>query len=179
MSGVVGSAASAAIDGPAPETEVALDLARHALPVAPVLIAVCGLVWGLHGALSSAYAVGLVVANFLVAAALMAWAARISVAMLMGTVLAGYLLRLGALTVAVLAVRHAGWVELVPLGLTLVITHVGLLVWETRRVSLSLAYPGLKPSALNPGGLTQSGRNRNGRNPTGRNPTSLNRKGPC
>lgn len=158
------SAATTAVDGPAPETEVARDLARHALPLAPVLIAVCGLVWGLHGALSSAYAVGLVVANFLVAAALMAWAARISLAMLMGTVLAGYLLRLGALTVAVLAVRNASWVELMPLGLTLVITHVGLLVWETRRVSLSLAYPGLKPSARKPGGLNLNG---------------LNPKGPC
>jgi hypothetical protein len=144
------SVATSAITGPAPETEVARDLARHALPLAPVLIGLSALVWGLDGALSSAYAVVLVVANFLVAAALMAWAARISVAMLMGTVLAGYVLRLGAITVAVLAVRHAGWVELMPLGLTLVVTHVGLLVWETRRVSLSLAYPGLKPTGSNP-----------------------------
>ncbi|MDP8954866.1 MAG: ATP synthase subunit I [Actinomycetota bacterium] len=131
--------------GPAPETEIAHDLARRAVPLAPVLIVACGLVWGIEGAMSSAYAVALVVVNFLVAAALMAWAARISVAMLMGTVLAGYLLRLGALTLAVAAVRHAAWVELLPLGLTLLVTHVGLLVWEARHVSLSLAFPGLKP----------------------------------
>ena len=139
------SGLTTAVPGAAPETEIARDLARHAVPVAPVLVALCAIVWGLDGALSSAYAVTLVVVNFLVAAALMAWAARISVAMLMGAVLGGYLLRLGALTVAVLAVRDAGWVELMPLGLTLVVTHVGLLVWETRRVSLSLAFPGLKP----------------------------------
>ena len=139
------SGLTTAVPGVAPETEIARDLARHAVPVAPVLVALCGIVWGLDGALSSAYAVALVVVNFLVAAALMAWAARISVAMLMGAVLGGYLLRLGALTVAVLVVRDAGWVELMPLGLTLVVTHVGLLVWETRRVSLSLAFPGLKP----------------------------------
>jgi hypothetical protein len=33
----------------------------------------------------------------------------------------------------------------VPLGITLVATHVGLLFWESRYVSLSLAFPGLKP----------------------------------
>jgi hypothetical protein len=139
------SSSVAAPAGPAPETEVARDLVRRAVPVAPVLVAVSGLVWGVDGALSSAYAVALVVVNFLVAAALMAWAAKISVGMLMGTVLAGYLLRLGALSLAVLAVRDAAWVELVPLGLTLVATHLGLLVWEARHVSMSLAFPGLKP----------------------------------
>ncbi|MDQ3306670.1 MAG: ATP synthase subunit I [Actinomycetota bacterium] len=133
--------------GPAPETEIARDLARRAIPLAPVLVVASALVWGIDGALSSAYAVALVVANFLVAAALMAWAARISVAMLMGTVLAGYILRLAALTLAVVAVRDAAWVELVPLGLTLLITHLGLLVWEARHVSLTLAFPGLKPRA--------------------------------
>jgi hypothetical protein len=137
----------AALPGASPETEIARDLARRAVPVAPVLVVISGLVWGLDGALSSAYAVVLVVVNFLVAAALMAWAAKISVGMLMGTILAGYLLRLGALTLAVLAVRDAAWVELLPLGLTLVTTHVGLLVWEARHVSLSLAFPGLKPRA--------------------------------
>lgn len=135
------------VAGRAPETEIAHDLIRRAVPVAPVIVAVSGLVWGVDGALSSAYAVVLVVVNFVVAAALMAWAAKISVGMLMGTVLAGYLLRLGALTLAVLAVRNAAWVEMVPLGLTLVATHLGLLVWEARHVSLSLAFPGLKPRA--------------------------------
>lgn len=131
----------------APETAVARDLARRAVPVAPVLVGLSAVVWGIDGALSSAYAIALVVVNFLVAAALMAWAVRISLSALMATVLAGYILRLGAICLAVLAVRDAGWVELLPLGLTLVATHLGLLVWETRRVSLSLAFPGLKPDA--------------------------------
>ncbi len=139
------AASTPAPTSPGPETEVARDLAHRAVPVAPVLVAVCALGWGIDGALSSAYAVALVVANFLVAAALMGWAARISLGMLMGTVLAGYVLRLAALTLAVVAVRDSGWVELVPMGLTLLITHLGLLVWEARHVSLSLAFPGLKP----------------------------------
>jgi hypothetical protein len=45
----------------------------------------------------------------------------------------------------VLAVRNASWIELVPLGLTLIITHLVLLFWELRHISSSLAFPGLKP----------------------------------
>ncbi|MBW3580999.1 MAG: ATP synthase subunit I [Actinobacteria bacterium] len=137
---------SAPIDGPAPELDIARDLARRALPVAPVAVVVSGLIWGIDGAVSAAYAMVLVVANFLAAALLMARAARISATMLMAAVLGGYLLRLGVITVAVLAVRDAAWVELMPLGLTLVLTHVGLLVWEARKVSVTLAFPGLKPA---------------------------------
>lgn len=133
------------VAGPAVETAVARDLARRAVPLAPVAIGVCAVFWGVDGALSSAYGLVLVVVNFMLAAALVAWAARISLAVLLGTVLAGYIARLGVLTVAVLAVRGAGWVELVPLGLTLAVTHLVLLVWEARHVSVSLAFPGLKP----------------------------------
>ena len=90
---------------------------------------------------------GLVLANFLVAAALLTWAARISLGLLMGVSLFGFILRLGLITVAVLAVRDQAWVEPIPLGITLVVTHLGLLFWEARYVSASLAFPGLKPSS--------------------------------
>jgi hypothetical protein len=49
---------------------------------------------------------------------------------------------------AVLLVKDAGWVEPLALGLTLVVAHLGLLFWELRYVSISLAHPGLKPSPL-------------------------------
>ncbi len=64
---------------------------------------------------------------------------------MMSAVLGGYLLRLGLVTVAVLAIIHQSWVAVVPLALTLMFTHLGLLIWETRYVSATLAYPGLKP----------------------------------
>jgi hypothetical protein len=133
------------LEGPAPEQQLARDLARRAVPVAPVLVLVGALGWGAGGALSAGYGVLLVVVNFLLAAALITWAGRISLGFLMGAVLGGYLLRLGLLAAAVLLVRDAGWVEPVPLGLTVVVTHLGLLVWETRYVSASLAFPVLKP----------------------------------
>lgn len=134
----------------APEQQLARDLARRALPVAPVLVLAGAVGWGLDGALSAAYGVVLVVANFLLAAALLTWAGRISLGMLMGAALGGYILRLGLLTAAVVLLKDASWVELLPLGLTLVVTHLGLLVWETRYVSASLAFPGLKPRKAAP-----------------------------
>ena len=133
------------LEGPAPEQQLARDLARRAVPVAPVLLVIGALGWGYDGALSTGYGVALVVLNFLLAAAFLTWAGRISLGFLMGAALGGYILRLGLLAAAVLLVRDAGWVEPVPLGLTVVSTHLGLLVWETRYVSASLAFPVLKP----------------------------------
>ena len=136
---------TAAISGPAPEAVLAKDLSRRALLVAPVLLLVGLLGWGVDGALSAGYGLVLVVANFAIAAGLLAWAAPISLGAFMGAALFGYLLRLGLLFGAVVLVRDAGWVELWPLGLTIVVTHLGLLAWEARSVSASLAYPALKP----------------------------------
>ncbi|MGA1359498.1 MAG: hypothetical protein ACO4A4_04375, partial [Ilumatobacteraceae bacterium] len=46
----------------------------------------------------------------------------------------------------VMLVRNEPWVDLMALGLTLVISHLGLLFWEMRYVSATLAFPGLKPT---------------------------------
>ncbi len=118
---------------------------RRALPVAPILIIGCGLVWGIDGALSSAFGVGLVLLNFLLTATLLAWAARISPTMLMAVTLVGFIFRMALVVGAVLLVKNTSWASMAPLLLTVLVTHLGLLMWETRYVSLSLAYPGLKP----------------------------------
>jgi hypothetical protein len=136
------------VAGGAPEKEVALDIAKHAAWIAPILVLACGAVWGLPGAAGALYGIAIVVVNFLLSAALITVTARISLALMMGAVLFGYLLRLGLVLVAFLAVRNADWVNLWALGLTVIVTHLGLLFWELRYVSASLAFPGLKPSAL-------------------------------
>lgn len=133
------------LDGPAVERQVASDLARRGLMVTPFVVGLAGALFGVNGALSAAYAVGLVIANFMVAALLLSWAARISLVALAVAALGGYLLRLGLLTAAVLAVKDQPWVSMAPLALTIAITHLGLLWWETRYVSATLAFPGLKP----------------------------------
>ena len=128
-----------------PERDIAIDMARRALPLAPIPLVISAIFWQVDGVISSAYALVLIVANFLAAAALMTWGARISLPFLMGAVLGGYVLRLAVITVAVLAVTGLSWFEPIPLGFTLIVAHLGLLIWETRFISGSLAYPGLKP----------------------------------
>jgi hypothetical protein len=134
------------LEGPAPEVAVTKDMIKRGLVVAPLLIAICAVIWGVNGAFSSAYAIALVLVNFALAATLVAVTARISLGLMMGAVLFGYLARLGLILLAVLLVRDAGWISLPALGATIIITHLGLLVWEMKFVALSLAHPGLKPA---------------------------------
>ncbi|MEN3274086.1 MAG: hypothetical protein V7636_2847, partial [Actinomycetota bacterium] len=99
----------------APELRIATDMARKSIVVAGVLVAASGVVWGIDGALSSAYSVVLVVLNFLAAAALIGVGAKRGESFLMAAVLGGYILRLGVLTAAIVLVKDASWVERAPL----------------------------------------------------------------
>jgi hypothetical protein len=139
-------------EGEAPEQIIATDLVRRSLPVVPVAIALGAVIWGAAGAASVAYALGLVLANFLLAGVILGYAARISLGLLVGAALFGYLARLALIFLAVLLVRDQPWVELVPLGLTIIIAHLGLLAWELRHVAATLAYPTLKPEPTDPTG---------------------------
>jgi hypothetical protein len=61
--------------------------------------------------------------------------------------------RMGLVTVVMLLVRNQPWIDLVALGVTVLVTHLGLLFWELRYVSATLAFPALKPAdkeALHP-----------------------------
>jgi len=133
------------LEGPAPEIEVSNDMIKRGLMVAPVIVGVCAVIWGGDGAWSSAYAVAIVLANFALAAGLIAAAARISVALMMGATLFGYLIRLGLIFLAVWLVKDASWISFPALGSTIIVTHLGLLFWEMKYVAISLAHPGLEP----------------------------------
>ena len=134
-------------DGPAPESEIVRDLTRRALPMAPVVVVVAAVFAGVDGALSAALGLGLVLVNFIAAASSLAWAARINYGVLMGVALFGYLLRISALFAAVFFLRELDWVHVPSLGVTIVVTHLGLLAWELKYVSASLAHPALKPAS--------------------------------
>ena len=110
-----------------------------------MIVAVCAVFAGLDGVFSALYGMALVLVNFLCAAGLVAVTARISLGLMMGAVLFGYIGRLGLIYLALVLVRDASWISLTALGLTIIVTHLGLLVWEMRYVAASLAYPGLKP----------------------------------
>lgn len=132
-------------EGPAPEAEVTRDMLRRGIWVAPVLVGICSAIWGGRGAASSAFAIALVMVNFAMSAGIVSWTSKISLGLLMGSVLFGYLIRLGIIFLAVYLVHKASWVSLPALGTGLIVTHLGLLVWEMRYVAISLAHPGLKP----------------------------------
>lgn len=141
------SALNQRLEGPAPVMEVAKDLARRTVLVAPALIVIGAVFWQSEGAASVAYGIAIVIVNFLLAAALLAWGGRISLAMMGAAAMFGFLLRLGLIFLAVLLVKDASWVNMLPLGLTLIVAHLGILFWEMRYVGATLAHPGLKPSA--------------------------------
>lgn len=133
--------------GPAPEQAVVKDMLKRGLYALPVALLLGFIGWGADGVASVGFAYALVLANFFVAAALLGWAARTSYGLLMAVSLFGFLIRMAAIIAAVMLVADQPWVEPVPLGITLIVTHLGLLFWETKFVSASLAFPGLKPSS--------------------------------
>ena len=137
--------ATVRLEGPSPAMAVALDIAKRSVWLAPVAILLSAAGWGIDGVLSTLYAIGIVVVNFLLAGWLLQVTGRISAAAMGAGAMFGFLLRLGLIFLAVLLVKDAGWLELVPFGITLIATHLVLLFWELRHISSSLAFPGLKP----------------------------------
>jgi hypothetical protein len=133
------------VDAPPVERELAFDMVRRGVVAAPVLVALAALVWGGDGAWSMLVAVGLVLVNLLLSAVALSWAARVSLTMLMAVALGGFALRMGLVVGVVALVRHEPWIDLTALAVGVLVTHLGLLFWELRYVSASLAYPGLKP----------------------------------
>jgi hypothetical protein len=129
------------------ESQVATDLARRAAIAAPVVVVALGLARGVDGALSATVGLALVALNFLLAARLVGWAAGKSIAAVYGTVMGGYVVRLGALLGIVIGLERVSWIDVPVLVITIAVAHLALLVWEMRYVSLSLAAPGLKPTA--------------------------------
>jgi hypothetical protein len=134
------------LEGESVEIQVTADMVKRGLVVAPLLVAIAGVIWGADGAWSAVFAIALVLLNFLLSAALISYTAKISLGLMMGATLFGYLIRLGLIMLAVLLVKDASWISLPALGTTIIVTHLGLLVWELKYVAISLAYPGLKPA---------------------------------
>ena len=130
----------------ATEGAIARDLTRRAIWVAPVFLLVGVVGWGINGLLSSALALVMVAVNFRLGAAIISRAAQISINALYGAVLGGYVARLALMTAVVLTVKAIGLLATVPFAITLLVTHLGLLAWESRHVAMTLADPGLKPT---------------------------------
>jgi hypothetical protein len=132
------------------EGEVAADLVRRLLMVTPVVLLVALLARGANGLVSAAIGLVLVALNFWVSARIITIAARHSQGAVMAVVLGGYVVRIGVLFAIVLALGNLAFVDTPVLVLTIAVVHLALLTWESRYVSLSLGFPGLKPGQPRP-----------------------------
>ena len=134
---------------PAPEVEreLAFDMLKRGVWFMPAILLLATIIWGTRGASSAAVAIALVVVNLVLAALALSWAAKVSLTAIMAVSLGGFAVRMGLVTAVLFAVRDASWIHMTALGITVLVTHLGLLFWELRYVSASLAFPGLKPTA--------------------------------
>jgi hypothetical protein len=135
----------AAAGAPPVEKTLAYDMVKRSIVFAPVVVLLSGLVWGLDGAASAGVAVGLVLVNLVASALALSWAANVSLNMIMIVAFVGFAARMGLVTLVVYLVKDESWIDLVALGVAILVTHLGLLFWELRYVSASLAFPALKP----------------------------------
>jgi hypothetical protein len=133
---------------PAPEVEreLAFDMLRRGVWFAPAILLLVSLGWGWQGTSSAVVAIALVAVNLLLAALALSWAAKVSLTAIMAVSLGGFAVRMGLVCAVLFAVRDAAWIDMTALGITVLVTHLGLLFWELRYVSASLAFPGLKPT---------------------------------
>jgi hypothetical protein len=130
---------------PAVERDIAIDMVKRGLLVAPVVVLAAGLVRGWEGAAGAAIALAVVFANFLAAACIVSWAATISTKAAGIAATLGYVVRLAVIVLALWALHGVSWIDFPTLGITLVAAHLGLLTWEAKHVTMSLAAPGLRP----------------------------------
>jgi len=137
-------------DAPSVEREVAFDMLKRGVWLAPVVLIAATAIWGSDGTASAGVAIGLVVVNLVLAALSLSWAASRSLTLLMGMALGGFAVRMALVTVVLLLVKDEPWIDLTALGVSVLATHLGLLFWELRYVSASLAFPALKPGDRRP-----------------------------
>lgn len=132
------------------ELRIAVDMARRAALLAPVAMLALGLWRGWDAVGAVALALIVVIVNWLIAAAVLGWAAKNSPNMLMGVALFGFIGRLALITAVGAGIKALDIVDWPVFCITLLVAYGGLLVWELRYVSFSLASPGLKPKPVKP-----------------------------
>jgi hypothetical protein len=130
------------------ERDIALDLARRGLIVAPFAMGFGALLRGWGGVVGVGLGLAVVIVNYFVAGALQSWAAtKGSPGLLGGTVLASLIWRFVVVCAALALLRNRSFLDFPTFGIAIVVSHLGLLAWEAKSVRLSLAYPGLTPRA--------------------------------
>lgn len=121
------------------QTPVESILARHTVArvvyVGPVLVAIFAVIGGWTGAWSAALGIALVIANFLLAGAILSVSARISLQAYHAAALIGFILRLGLFAGAAYLIAALVDVDRLAFGISVVIGYLTLLVIEAIAVA--------------------------------------------
>lgn len=121
--------------GPPIESTIARNTVMRGVYIGPALILAFGLLRGWDGAWSSALGIAVVVANFLLAGAILSISARISLQAYHAAALIGFFLRLGLFVGAVYLIASVVDVDRVAFGISAVIAYFVLLTWEAVVIS--------------------------------------------
>lgn len=116
--------------GPAIEADLARATVARGIYVGPALVLLFGLLRGWEGAWSAALGVVVVIANFLLAGAILSISARISLQAYHAAALIGFFLRLVLFIGAVYLVASVVEVDRVAFGISAVVAYFTLLTWE-------------------------------------------------
>ncbi len=121
------------------QTPVESILARHTVArvvyVGPVLVAIFAVIGGWTGAWSAALGIALVIANFLLAGAILSISARISLQAYHAAALIGFILRLGLFAGAAYLIAAMVDVDRLAFGISAVTGYLTLLIIEAIAVS--------------------------------------------
>lgn len=117
------------------EALLAIETVKRAVVIGPPLVALFAVLRGWDGAFASGLGVVTVVAYFLFTGWLLSAAARISLAVYQGAALIGFFVRLGLITVTLLALANLFEIDRRALGISVVVAYAVLLAWESVAVA--------------------------------------------
>ena len=115
---------------PPVELLMARSIVRRVAVVGPLLLAVFGLARGLEGLVAAAIGVAIVTGYYLLTGSMLSWLARVSLGAYHAGALLGFILRLGLIAATMWAVISLFEVDRTALGLAVIASYVGLLLWE-------------------------------------------------
>ena len=132
----------------------ALFLVALSIPV----LGVAALVKGSAGLASAAIGAAVVIGMFLMAGAMMSWAAKIGPAALMGAVLGGYLVRLMIYAALIMLLSPIEWLHGPTLAIATAVLLVAALAFEVRHVSRtpSLFWVNAPAASTTPAGVVET-----------------------
>ena len=116
--------------GPHIEANMARETVARGIYIGPVLVLVFGLLRGWDGAWSAALGVVVVIANILLAGAILSISLRISLQAYHAAALIGFFLRLALFIGAVYLIAGLVDVDRVAFGISAVVAYILMLTWE-------------------------------------------------